>query len=116
MPLQVLNGPTIAAGDSLSDGLDCTSGRIVRLTMPADWTPANVSFQISSDGVFYNDVINTSGQEIMMPVVAGSAVLVASLGDNLDGVAFLKIRSGSRSHPVIQAAQRAFAVAVQVSS
>ena len=51
MAIQVLNGPTIAAGDSLSDGLDCSGGKIVKITMPADWTFADITFQTSSDGI-----------------------------------------------------------------
>jgi hypothetical protein len=50
MPLQVLNGPFIRAGQSLSEGLDCSAGEIVRITMPGDWTPAALSFQFSTDG------------------------------------------------------------------
>jgi len=114
MPLQVLNGPIIAAGQSLSAGLDCTAGEIVRLTMPAVWTGANLSFQISSDGAGYNDLVTIDGREIVIPVVPGSAVVVAPLSDYLRAVAFLKVRSGTRAFPVIQAAQRDFAVAIEV--
>ena len=114
MPLQVLEGPVIAAGAYLSDGLDCTAGEIVRLTMPAQWTGANLSFQISSDGYGYNDLHTIDGREIVIPVVPGSAVVVAPLSDYLRAVAFLKVRSGTRDFPVIQAAQRDFAVAIEV--
>jgi hypothetical protein len=113
MALQVLNGPIIAAGEALSDGLDCRAGQIVRLTMPAGWTPANLSFQISTDGQGYNDLVSFDGQEVVMPVVPGSAVVVAPLDQYLRAVAFLKIRSGSRTRPVVQEAQRDFAVAIE---
>ena len=114
MPLQVLNGPIIAAGQSLSDGLDCTAGQIVRLTMPAAWTGANLSFQISSDGNGYNDLVTIDGHEVVIPVVPGSAVVIAPLTDYLRAVAFLKVRSGTRQFPVIQPVQRDFAVAIEV--
>ena len=114
MALTVLNGPIIEAGESLSAGLDCTAGNIVRLTMPAAWSGANLSFQISSDGSFYNDLFTIDGREIVVPVVAGSAIVVAPLSDYLKAVAFLKVRSGTRQWPVPQAEQRAFAVAVEV--
>ena len=112
MALTILNGPVIAAGQSLSSGLDCTAGRLVRITMPAAWTGANLSFQISSDGAFYNDLFTIDGTEIVIPVVPGVAVVVAQLGASLDAIQFVKFRSGSRQWPVIQAAQRDFAVAV----
>ena len=114
MPLQVLNGPVIEAGQSLSAGLDCTSGNIVRLTMPYAWDGANLSFQISSDGFGYNDLFTIDGKEIVIPVVAGTAVVIAPLSDYLKAVAFLKVRSGSRAYPVTQSAQRDFAVAIEV--
>ncbi len=116
MALQVLNGPFIQPGESLSDALDCTSGDIVRLTMPGNWTPANITFQISTDGAMFNDLVGFDGNAVMIPVVAGSAVVVAPLSDYLKAVAFLKIRSGSRNHPVLQAELREFAVAVDTGT
>src|SRR6478609_5298399 len=56
MGLTIVDGPTIAAGESLSDGADCTGGSIVRVTIPQEYTPANLTFQASSDGSFYNDL------------------------------------------------------------
>jgi hypothetical protein len=116
MSLTVLNGPTIQAGESLSDGLDCTGGAIVRLTMSRLWTAANLTFQISSDGDQYNDLVGFDGQEITLPVVPGSAVVVAPLADYLRAVAFLKVRSGSAKHPVVQEDLRNFAVTIDTGS
>jgi hypothetical protein len=114
MALKVLNGPFIQAGEALSDGLDCSEGPIVRLTMPADWTPANITFQISSDGEMYNDLVDRNGNEITMTVVAGSAVVLSQFAEYLKAVAFIKIRSGTAEYPVAQNMQRAFAVAIEV--
>jgi hypothetical protein len=111
--LQVLLGPVIEAGESLSAGLDCSSGSIVRLTMPAGWTPANLTFAISSDGQGYNDLFTLDGTEVMIPVTPGSAVVLSPLNEYLKAVAWLKLRSGSRSYPVAQAARREFAVAIE---
>jgi hypothetical protein len=112
--LQIINGPIIQAGESLSEGIDCTGGNIVRLTMPAGWDNANITFQISSDGNGYNDLYNTDGEEVTLSVVTGSAVVLGQFGDYLKAIAFLKIRSGTRSHPVEQKAQRDFAIAIEV--
>jgi hypothetical protein len=114
MALQVLHGPVIAAGQSLSDGLDCTAGSIVRFTMPAAWNGSRLTFQISSDGAGYNDLVDPQGREISFRVKPGSAVVVGAFTDYLKAVAFLKMRSGTRRHPLAQTAQREFAVAIEV--
>jgi hypothetical protein len=113
MTLEVLNGPIIQAGESLSDALDCTGGTIVRITMPGQWTPANLTFQISSDGELFNDLVDRQGDDIMVVVVPGSALVVAQFGDFLKAVAFLKVRSGTRSNPVVQQELREFAIAIE---
>jgi len=110
MPLVVLTGPIIAAGQSLSDAID-VNGDMVRITMPAGWTPANLTFQISTDGEGYNDLFNPLGQEIMLPVVPGTAVIVPV--EMTRAIRFIKFRSGRRDFPVVQEEQRDFAVAVQ---
>jgi len=114
MTLSILNGPIIAAGESLSAGIDCTGGNILRLTMPAGWDNANITFQISSDGNGYNDLYNTDGEEVTLPVRLGAAVVLGQFGDYLKAIAFIKIRSGTKSHPVVQTEQRDFAIAIEV--
>jgi hypothetical protein len=115
MALSILTGPTIAAGESLSDGLDCTGGNIVRLTMSEFWTPANMTFQISTDGTLYNDLFRPNGEEVTLVVTPGAAIVVAHIGEYLKAVGYLKLRSGTRDHPVRQAERREFAVAVEVA-
>ncbi|MEY9239175.1 hypothetical protein ABIF68_006794 [Bradyrhizobium japonicum] len=114
MPLNILTGPIIAAGESLSDGIDCDGGDVVRLTLPADWTDALLTFQISTDGAFYNDLIDRYGDEISVVVVPGAAIIVPN--DYLRAAGWLKFRSGSRSHPVPQQAQREFAITLATGS
>lgn len=115
MPLTILNGPIIAAGESLSAALDCTSGDLVRITMPADWTySGGITFQISSDGQFFNDLYNRDGSEIKVAVVPGAALVVPV--DIMRAVAFVKFRSGTVNNPVPQPVQRQFAVAVSSSA
>jgi hypothetical protein len=112
MTLRVLNGPIIRAGESLSEGLDCTMGQLVRLTMPPEWTDAPLTFQISSDNVFYNDMFGLDGYEITIKeVVPGSGVILTS--DIGRAVAWIKFRSGTRGAPKPQPVERNFSVAVQ---
>lgn len=114
MALKVLSDIYIEAGESLSNGVDCTEGQIVRLTMSEHWTPANISFQISSDGELYNNLVDRRGEELSMAVVPGSAVILSQFEEFLKAVAFLKIRSGTSTHPVPQEERRSFAVAIEV--
>lgn len=111
MAITVLNGPTIAAGESLSDSLDCSAGDLVRLTMPAEWDNAAISFQASSDDVGYNDLYGADGQELTIAAKPGVGILL-DVSRTL-AVAFLKLRSGTSASPVPQTEQRTFAVTLK---
>lgn len=110
--VMVINGPVIAAGDSVSDAIDVTMGRIVRITMPADWLNAPLTFQVSSDGAFFNDLFDSSGHEVTFIVQPGVGVVV--LSENSVSFGFVKFRSGTRESPVPQPAQREFAVSIPI--
>ena len=110
MPLQILNGPIIDAGESLSSGIDCSAGAIVKITMPGNWVgAAPLTFQTSSDGVMYNDMFMPDGHELTYTVVAGTGIFVPRLTTG-----FVKFRSGTREQPVAQPELREFAVAIDV--
>ena len=49
----------IPADTSISEGLQCLSGRIVRICMPDDWTAAPLTFRVSPNGVNYFDLFHT---------------------------------------------------------
>jgi hypothetical protein len=109
MPLQILNGPIIQAGESLSDGVDCSAGALVKITMPGNWVDAVLTFQTSSDGIMYNDMFMPNGTELTYTVIAGTGIFVPRLTTG-----FLKFRSGTRERPVAQPELREFAVALDV--
>jgi len=111
MPLQVIQGPVIAAGESLSDGIDLAGGQLVRITAPHDWSGENISFQISSDGNGYNDLYTADGDEVLIECGAGRAIVV-DWPKWSRAVAFLKIRSGSGAAETVQDERQEFAVAV----
>jgi hypothetical protein len=79
--------------------------------MPAGWDFADITFQTSSDGVGYNDILHTNGLELSSAVFAGTAVIGLGLVRG-----FLKIRSGSRDRPVVQTARREFAIAIDTGT
>jgi hypothetical protein len=111
MPLTIINGPFIQAGETLSDVVDCSAGKLVRITMPGAWSSARLTFEISSDGILYNQLIYPSGNEVRVAVVPGATVIVPT--DMANALAFIKFRSGSKQAPVPQAELREFAVALQ---
>jgi len=109
--LTVLNGPTIEAGESESDSVDCSAGQLVRITMPTEWTQAPVTFMFSTDGVFFNEMYGLDGFAVMVKVVVpGSGVIIpADIGR---AIAHLKFRSGTEGSPVVQKDRRQFAVTI----
>jgi hypothetical protein len=109
MPLQILNGPIIQAGQSLSDPLDCSAGPIVKITMPGNWVSADLTFATSSDGIMFNDVFDPEGNEVTYTVIAGTGILGMRLP-----VGWVKFRSGTREQPVPQPELREFAIAIDV--
>jgi len=111
MTISFVKAPKIAAGQSLSDVLNCSEAPPVRISMPAQWTPANLSFQMSNDGVVFEDLFDAVGKEIMVNVMPGT---VARLSGNwVTAPAYLRFRSGTRDRPVVQAADRVFGVTLQ---
>lgn len=112
MPLSIVDGPTIPLNESLSDGVDCSAGTIVRITVPQEFTPANLTFQVSSNGDLYNDLFNGDGSEVTLVAKPDSTIIVGERWTR--SIAFIKFRSGSRDHPVKQTRDSCkFAIAVE---
>jgi hypothetical protein len=114
LQLVIIDGPTIPKGQSLSDGVDCSEGEIVRITVPQEFTDANLTFQVSSDGEMYNDLYKDDGDEVTISASADTTIFI---GHNwVKSVAFIKIRSGTRNSPVEQDRDHCkFAIALVVS-
>lgn len=109
MPLTIINGPVIAAGESLSAGIDCSAGPIVKITMPGNFVGDTITFQTSSDGIMYNDIFEPDGTELTFRVIAGTGIIGMRLNTG-----FVKFRSGTRERPVVQPELREFAVALDM--
>jgi len=110
--MAVINGPTIAAGASLSDQIDISNGQVVAIMTPDDWTPANMSFQVAfvSGGPFHNLYDITYGGEVLVTCIPGSCSLVHV--DTMPKNTFFKFRSGTAANPVPQVAERKFQVLI----
>jgi len=113
MTLQIIDGPTILEGESLSDGADCSAGDIVRITIPQEFKDANLTFQISTDGNFYNDLYLPNGNEVTIAAKPDCAIVIQG---EIWGKAinWIKIRSGTAAHPVEQTVDCKLAIAIDV--
>jgi hypothetical protein len=107
---------TIPAGTALSDPAQISFGlRIVRIAMPAAWDAAPITFSTSFDGVDWYDLFHADktgtglweSYEVGVRVVGPNSVvlLLPTAGANLSQ---LRIRSGTRSAPVVQTGDRVF--------
>ncbi|RXG91571.1 hypothetical protein [Bradyrhizobium zhanjiangense] len=113
MSLQIIDGPTIPAGESLSEGVDCSAGQIVRITVPQEFTQANMTFEVSSDGALYNAMFDPRGNEITITAKPNSGIVV--VGEPwVRTIGWIKLRSGSRDHPVSQREACKFAIALEI--
>jgi hypothetical protein len=94
---------TIPRDGSLSNVLDCSIGKPVFIYMPAAWTPATLSFQISADGATFTDLFTREGQELSFNVLGATAVRI---DPKWSAMTFVRLRSGSREKAIPQAAVR----------
>jgi len=114
MSITIVDGPTITAGESLSDGADCSAGNIVRLTIPQEFTAANLTFQVSSDGNFYNDLYTADGEEVTIAAKPDRSIVVSEIWTR--SINFIKLRSGSQKYPVEQNVDCKFGIAVETGA
>jgi hypothetical protein len=110
MPFTVVDGPTIRAGQSLSDGANCSAGEMLRITVPQEFTEADLTFQVSTDGKFYNDLYNAAGEEVV--VTAGPDRSIVLQESWVRFIPYIKFRSGTRENPVPQEGDCKFAIAI----
>jgi len=103
--------PKILAGQSLSNAVDCSGGDLMYMVMPANWHSANISFQASPDNSVFGDIHESNGMEVMYPCLAGTCVQFSPGLTAVKG-SWIKIRSGSRDHPVVQDADCEFIIVV----
>jgi hypothetical protein len=99
---------SIAAGASLSGAtsfpLDQDGYQITGIVMPAAWDAAGLTFQGSVDDTTYGNVVDATGAEVSATVAAGQYLAVPPA--LLQGISYLKLRSGTSAVPVVQAAKR----------
>lgn len=104
----------IRPGESVSEPADCTEGTIIRIAAPRDdWDGANITFEVSTDdGDYYHALVDSNGEEIMMPVKVGCSTLVRETEGLMPS--WYRIRSGTMDEPVEQQGDRDFSFVLLV--
>lgn len=103
---------TIANGASLSGAVYVGEGKLVGITMPAAWTTAGLTFQVSSDGTTFTNAYDAAGAEVTASAAASTAISLDSLL-GLEGGLWIKVRSGTNGSPVNQGAARTLLLQVR---
>ena len=113
-PMNITNVQAIiAAGQSLSAEADIGPGVLVGIVIPAGWTNAALTFQISVDGINWAEMVNVANTAISYgPASAGQFVAVDPT--LWRGVVALKLRSGTLGTPGVQAAQQTLTLVTKV--
>lgn len=96
---------TITNGTSLSDAADfgCI-GRLCAIVMPGTWDAANITFQVSDDGVTYQNMFDDAGNEVTItnPAANKTMALRNDLKRLFSRFQFIKVRSGTSGAAVNQ--------------
>jgi len=103
----------ITNGASLSTAIDLGITRLSRIAMPASWTAANLTFQVSDDGVTYRNLYDSAGTEVQVTAAASRSISLHSLYALFQDVRWLKIRSGTSAAAVNQGAERTLSLVVR---
>ena len=97
---------TIAAGQSLSAEVDIGNQSLVGIILPANWTAAGLSLQVSPDGgTTWAELWTVAGAPYAVGTVtipSSTPVYIAIDPTTLRGALSLKIRSGTQASPVNQ--------------
>lgn len=104
---------TIASGQSLSGALDCAGLRPVAIITPSAWTAADITVQVydRNSAGYVNMYKADAGTEYTIKADAGRYIPLPAT--DYAGVDQLKLRSGTASVPVAQAADRDIVVVLR---
>lgn len=102
----------IANAAALSNAI-AVNGIITRIEIPAAWTAAALTFQVSSDGVTFMDLYDDSGTEVIIAsasIPTGAVRAIRLTLADWTNLLWLKLRSGTTGTPVNQGAERTIVV------
>lgn len=111
---RVLRTVAIAAGASLSGEVNLEGYELEAVHMPAAWDAANLTFQAAiQKGGVYQNVHDDAGTEIAVTAAAARAIPIGTALKRLNGLHFIRVRSGTSGLPVAQAAAREIVLALK---
>jgi hypothetical protein len=101
-----LNPATIAIGTALSGPVPLGALTLVGISMPAVWTTAALTFQVSPDGgTTWQELYDGAGNEVTIAAAAGQFVIpLADPSYFWRGINMVQVRSGTSGSPVNQVA------------
>ena len=99
---------TIALNGTLSGAVDIGNMKDIGIIMPAVWTAAHITFQVSNAlAGTYSELVDATGTEVNIAVAAGAAYTLADADSRLLAPwRFIKIQSGATGATVAQLAAR----------
>jgi hypothetical protein len=102
-----LQPATIANGASLSGAVAMGPLTLVGISMPATWTAAVLTFQVSPDGgTTWQELYDDSGSEVTFQAAGGRYISIQNYPSYLwRGINMVKVRSGTSAAPVNQGQQ-----------
>ncbi len=103
---------TIALSGSLSAAVTLQRRPILAIIVPTGWDDADLTFQVSQDGITYYELVTEAGAAVQLDVVAGKMHRTTSL-DQWAGYQYMKVRSGTFGTPVTQSAARTITLTVR---
>ena len=110
LPLNLNQYPvTIANGTALSGAVKMGADTLVGIAMPAAWTTAGITFQVSiDDGATWLELNDDGGNNVTITNPAGGVFIMLSNKPDYvwREINVIKVRSGTASVPVNQTADR----------
>lgn len=102
---------TIAAAASISGDIDLGPLRLEGVIMPAAWTAADLTFQVSRDGSAFQNLFDDADNEVIVQAAASRNVALRDdVKKAFSGWRWLRVRSGTSGTPVAQAAERTIGI------
>lgn len=95
---------TIANGASLSGAVDLGRAVLSAVIMPAGWTAADLTFQVSADNATFVDLYDGNVERVVTGPAASRAL---NLSLDWSAYRYVKVRSGTAAAAVNQGASRA---------
>jgi hypothetical protein len=102
---------TISAGQSLSNAVACITGTVTRIWMPTSgWDGGLVTFQLSYDNITFYDLFDANSKEMAYNITTGTVVYTKPF--SVLSTMWMKVRSGVRTLPKVQSADRIFKIEI----